>query len=85
MDEYFVTAQPRSAPPEPEPEPEPLTAEDVASIDLSGLHEPLRVPRSVTVLALLGRLVLGLFLLAAAAAPLLLLVAFFRFLDSLPF
>ena len=81
MDEYFVSAQPKPAP----PEPPALTREQVEKLDLSGLHEPFRPPRSLRVLTAFGKALLVLGVLAVAAVPVLLLVMVFRFLDSLPF
>jgi hypothetical protein len=78
MDEYFVTAQPQH----PSLEGPPLSREDVAALDLSGLHAPTRVPWTLFVA---GRLMIGLIVLGVAAVPVLLLVGVFRFLDSLPF
>jgi hypothetical protein len=80
MDEYFVSAQPKPVP----PDVPAITREDVERLDLSGLHEPFRPPRLLTSVTVLGKLLVGLFLLCAAALPLLLVVALFRFLDSLP-
>jgi len=83
VDDYFVTAQPKPAPPEPDAEPEKKLV--VEQLDFSGLRERPTTPGWLRVLT-------GLAAFIGVAAPLLVVVLFvmlglavFRFLDSLPF